>query len=296
MLIADNGEKSTKAAASPGGARAGRGRACRKRSDAMSLAAKWRFIHRGIKARHIDHRAELRALLGALSHTDVAVDVGAHKGSFVWPLSRAVPKGHVVAFEPQPFLASYLRRACRSAHLDNVFVEGVGVSDRSGLKRLAIIEGGTHSHGASFEVALAEREPCRFIDVPVVSLDDYFSDQQSKIGAIKIDVEGHELSVLKGAVAIIAAYRPTILCEAEDRHKGSGTVATVLDFMANQNYNSYFFMKSKLRPVSEFDQTIHQRDIGGRFWNAADYCNSFLFTSRPIRADRTKENSRTGAA
>jgi hypothetical protein len=101
-------------------------------------------------------------------------------------------------------------------------------------------------------------------------------------------VEGHELSVLKGAVAIIAAHRPTILCEAEDRHKGSGAVATVLDFMADQNYNSYFFMKSKLRPVSEFDQTIHQRDIGGRFWNAADYCNSFLFTSRPIRADRTK--------
>jgi FkbM family methyltransferase len=247
----------------------------------MALPAKWHFIHRGLKTRYIDHRAELRALLGALSHTDVAVDVGAHKGSFVWSLSRAVPKGCVVAFEPQPFLASYLLRACRSAHLDNVVIEAAGVSHRSGRSKLAIIEGGTHSHGASFEAALAERERCRFIDVPTISLDDYFSGRQSKIGAIKIDAEGHELSVLKGAAAIIAAYRPTILCESEDRHKGSGNVAAVLDFMAEQSYSAYFFVKSKLRPVAEFDQRIHQRQAGERFWAAADYCNSFVFIPRP---------------
>ena len=250
----------------------------------MPLATKWRFVHRGLKTRFLDHRAELAALLAALSPADVAVDVGAHKGSFVWSLSRAVPKGRVVAFEPQPYLAGYLRDACQAARLDNVVVEAVGVSDRRGTAALAVIDSGTHSHGASFEPALAERERCRVIDVPTVSLDEYFHGQQAHIGAIKIDAEGHELAVLKGAAGIIAAHRPSILCESEDRHKAGGTVAAVIAFMAAQNYSGYFFDQSALRPAAEFDPRIHQRQGQGRFWEAPGYCNSFLFTPQLLTA------------
>jgi FkbM family methyltransferase len=246
----------------------------------MPLATKWRFIHRGLKTRYLDHRAELKALLAGLSPADVAVDVGAHKGSFVWSLSRAVPSGRVVAFEPQPYLAGYLRDACAAARLHNVVVEAAGVSDHRGTAVLSVIDSGTHSHGASFEAALAERERCRVIDVPTVALDDYFGGQPAHIGAIKIDAEGHELAVLKGAAGIIAAHRPTILCESEDRHKAGGTVAAVIAFMAAQNYSAYFFDQSVLRPAAEFDPHIHQRQGQGRFWEAPGYCNSFLFTPR----------------
>jgi FkbM family methyltransferase len=250
----------------------------------MPLATKWRFIHRGLKTRYFDHRAELTALLAGLSAADIAVDVGAHKGSFVWSLSRAVPKGHVVAFEPQPYLAGYLRDACEAARLHNVVVEAVGVSNRRGMAELSVIDAGTHSHGASFEAALAKRERCRVIDVPTMSLDDYFRDQRAHIGAIKIDAEGHELAVLNGAAGIIAAHRPTILCESEDRHKASGTVAAVIAFMAAQNYSGYFFDRSVLRPAAQFDPRIHQRQGQGRFWEAEGYCNSFLFTPQPVPA------------
>jgi FkbM family methyltransferase len=248
----------------------------------MPLATKWRFIHRGLKTRYLDHRAELTALLAGLSPADIAVDVGAHKGSFVWSLARAVPTGRVVAFEPQPYLAGYLRDACKAAHLDNVVIEAAGVSDRRGTAALSVIDSGTHSHGASFEAALAERERCRVIDVPTVTLDDYFRGQEARIGAIKIDAEGHELAVLNGAAGIIAAHRPTILCESEDRHKAGGTVAAVIAFMAAQDYSGYFFDQSALRPATEFDLHIHQRQGQGRFWEKPGYCNSFLFTPRPL--------------
>jgi FkbM family methyltransferase len=248
----------------------------------MPLATKWRFIHRGLKTRYLDHRAELTALLAGLSPADVAVDVGAHKGSFVWSLSRAVPKGRVVAFEPQPYLAGYLRHACTAARLHNVVVEAAGVSDRRGTAALSVIDSGTHSHGASFEAALAERERCRVIDVPTVALDDYFRDSEGHIGAIKIDAEGHELAVLKGAAGIVAAHRPTILCESEERHKAGGTVAPVLAFMIAQNYSGYFFDRSALRPAAEFDPRVHQPQGQGRFWEAPGYCNSFLFTPQPL--------------
>jgi FkbM family methyltransferase len=238
---------------------------------------KWRFVHRGLKARHLGHRAELRALRSALSPSDVVIDIGSHKGSYLWSLSRAVPDGRAVAFEPQPFLADYLRRACCAAGLTNVVIEAAGVSSRSGKLTLAVINQGTHSHGASFEGALADRHECRYVEVPVVSLDEYFSGEKAKIGAIKIDAEGHELSVLQGARNVIDAHRPTIVCESEDRHKHAGHVAAVLDFIGARNYSAYFLTGSRWRPAAEFDPQIHQRTDGERFWEAPDYYSNFLF-------------------
>jgi FkbM family methyltransferase len=238
---------------------------------------KWRFIHRGLKARYLDHRAELSALQSALSPSDVAVDIGTHKGRYLWSLSRAVPNGRAVAFEPQPFLADYLLRACCSAGLTNVVIEPSAVSSRTGKLTLAIIDHGTHSHGASFEAALADQHDCRHLEVPIVSLDEYFSSEKAKIGAIKIDVEGHELSVLEGATGLIDAHRPTIVCEAEERHKHAGHVAALLDFICARNYSGYFLAGSRWRPVAEFDPRLHQRSEGERFWQAPDYYNNFLF-------------------
>ena len=78
-------------------------------------APQLRFLYRGLRARLRDERAEIAALTGAIRPGDVAVDVGAHKGSFLPSLSWAAGPGKVVAFEPQPVLAEYLFRACRAA-------------------------------------------------------------------------------------------------------------------------------------------------------------------------------------
>jgi FkbM family methyltransferase len=245
----------------------------------MDLMTRLRFIHRGLKTRYIDHYAELSALLVALSPRDVVVDVGAHKGSYLWSLSRAVPQGRAIAFEPQPYLASYLLRACLAARLDNVVIEAVGVSAQSGKSKLAIPGAGRYLHGASLEPILLNEQTSYLIEVPTVSLDDYFSAEKSNIGAIKIDVEGHETQVLKGAERLISIHRPTILCESENRHRSAGGVAELLDFMAAQDYKGFFFQKSKLRPVAEFNPRVHQKQVGGRYWDAPDYCNNFIFRS-----------------
>jgi FkbM family methyltransferase len=243
------------------------------------MMTRLRFIHRGLKTRYIDHYAELSALLAALSPRDVVVDVGAHKGSYLWSLSRAVPKGRAIAFEPQPYLASYLLRACRAARLDNVVIEAVGVSAQSGKANLSIPGAGRYLQGASLEPILLDEQTSHVIEVPTVSLDDYFSAEKSNIGAIKIDVEGHEMQVLKGAERLITIHRPTILCESEDRHRGVGSVAELLDFMAAQDYNGFFFQKSKLHPITEFNPRIHQKQVGNRYWDAPDYRNNFIFRS-----------------
>jgi FkbM family methyltransferase len=237
----------------------------------------WRFVYRGFKARYRDESREIAALLNGLSPESVAIDIGANKGSYLWSLARAVPKGKVVAFEPQPVLAEYLKQACKSVGFKNVVVEAAGVSTKSGKLTLTVPGTGKDSPGASFERTANLREPHRQIDVPVVSLDDYFSAEQRKIGAMKIDVEGHEFSVLKGGAGLIAAHRPVIVCECEQRHLGGEDMKAVFDFVHSLGYEGFFSEKKRVRSLSEFDPKIHQRQTGEKFWNAPDYYNNFIF-------------------
>ena len=240
----------------------------------------WRFLYRGLKARYVDQRPELAALVGALHPGDVAVDVGANKGSYLLSLSRATPKGAVVAFEPQPVLAAYLRQACAASGLGNVVVEAAGVSSAAGVLTLAIPGDGASSPGASFEASVAASEPCRQIDVPTVTLDGYFAADSRRIGAIKVDVEGHEQSVLAGAVGLIDRHRPTIVIECEQRHLTGMTVADVVGFVTARDYSGWFVQRGRRVPIDRFDVAAHQRQQGERFWDGPDYCNNFIFEPR----------------
>ncbi len=237
---------------------------------------KFRFIYRGLKAKYRDQRVEIKAIINALQKDEIAIDVGANKGSYLWGMSRAVPDGKVIAFEPQPTLANYLKTACPVTGMSNVVIEAVGVSGENGMLTLAIPGGGESSPGASFESKVKNRESCRTVEVPVHSLDSYFSGEKNRIGAIKIDVEGHELSVLQGAQAVITKHSPLIVCECESRHMTEGDVFSVLDYFKSFSYDGFFVHRSRLVPVSEFDKDKHQREIGDRFWDSKDYCNNFI--------------------
>jgi FkbM family methyltransferase len=238
----------------------------------------WRFLYRGLKARYRDQRAELSALVRALSPGDVAVDVGANKGSYTWALARAVPDGRVVAFEPQPALAEYLTRACRSAGLANVKVEAAGLSAASGTLMLNVPGDGASSPDASFEAHAAAAGEARRIEVPTYALDDYFRDEAGRIGAIKIDVEGHEAAVLDGAAALIARHRPAVVMECEQRHlAGGAAVESVVGRLLGAGYTGWFVQRGTPRPIAEFDVRVHQAQGEGRFWDRPDYCNNFVF-------------------
>ena len=238
---------------------------------------KWRFIYRGLRARFRDQNLEITALINHLKEDDVAIDVGANKGSYLWALSKAVPKGKVIAFEPQKKLCDYLRKVCPLAGLHNVEVHAMGVSDASSILTLAIPGGADTSPGASFEHAVKTREVCQTIEVQTVTLDEFFKDEASRIGAIKIDVEGHELAVLMGAKKLITQHQPVIVCESERRHMTGKNVSHVFETMAELNYNGYFRYQGKNLSVTEFNSAIHQSETGERFWDSPDYCNNFIF-------------------
>src|ERR1700743_3070653 len=233
-----------------------------------------RFRIRALKARFRDQTAEFDVIRHHVRSGDIVCDIGANKGSFILWLSRWCGSGRVVAFEPQPEFAGRLAEVCRAIGLDNVRVEAKAVYSHSGDQELFVPSG--HSPGASLTHKAAEAASFTTLSVPVVALDDYF-DAIDKITLLKIDVEGAELGLLKGAERILRQHAPLLVFECENRHLAPGTVGDVFSYLEALGYEGSFVRRSQLSPIAEFDAAVHQRGDGEWFWKSRDYCNNFVF-------------------
>jgi FkbM family methyltransferase len=145
---------------------------------------------------------------------DTAVDVGAHVGFFAIQLAAAVgPGGRVYAFEPLAANAALLERSIAENDFgDRVVLERAAVADVAGTVTLRYARETLNSGGAFVEAAESEqseglvREPVR-----AVRLDDV--DLRRPVRLIKMDVEGAEPRVLRGARRLIARDRPVVITE-----------------------------------------------------------------------------------
>ena len=142
----------------------------------------------------------------------VCADLGANVGFFTLLLARLVgPTGRVVAFEPREDMADYLE--CNTARWPNV-----------NLRRVALTDGETasvdlHSGGWGTEVRstvledFAQREAdVRAVTVPATALDASFGSGD-RLDLVKVDIEGAEAVVLKGARRVLAEQRPAFVVE-----------------------------------------------------------------------------------
>jgi FkbM family methyltransferase len=233
-----------------------------------------RFGVRSIRARFRDQRAELVKIRQHIRPGDTVCDVGSNKGSFVYWLSRWCGSGQVIAFEPQPALAHRLATICTRLKLSNVRVESKAVYSVSGSMNLYIPDG--HEPGASLSQPLGTSTAVR---VPVTTLSDYFGEE-NRVAMIKIDVEGAELNVLKGAERILRQFSPLLVFECENRHLASGSVQDVFSYLFSLGYDGSFVSGGQILPIEEFDHSVHQPQIGDWYWKNKNYCNNFIFKAR----------------
>jgi FkbM family methyltransferase len=236
-----------------------------------------RFHIRALKARFRDQRAEFDVIKRHLRPDDVVCDIGANKGSFLGWLAKWVPDGRVVAFEPQPDLARYLTDICGSMPLRNVSVEPQAVYSQSGHLDLFMPTG--HQPGASLHRPDMDAGGVTTISVPTVALDDYF-DPGEKVALLKIDVEGAELAVFRGAERILRQHAPLLVFECENRHLAPGSVRDVFSYLEGLGYEGSFIRGDEVLPLASFDAAIHQRQEGDWFWKKNGYCNNFIFRRR----------------
>jgi FkbM family methyltransferase len=240
-----------------------------------------RFRVRALKARFRDQSIEFGVIRRHLQPSDIACDIGANKGSFIYWLSSWCRSGRVIAFEPQPELARRLETICRVIGLDNVKVEARAAYSRSGQQDLFVPRG--HQPGASLNRKAAEGESFEILSVPVVSLDEYFGEHD-KVRLLKIDAEGAEFEILKGAERILRQHAPLLVFECENRHLTCGDVSDVFAYLECLGYQGHFVCCNALLPIAKFDAAVHQRQSGDWFFKRKDYCNNFIFRKQAADA------------
>lgn len=212
---------------------------------------------------------------------DVVVDAGANYGAITARMARlAGPSGRVHAFEPDASNHASIERLTRSARTAPVTVHGAGLSDRAGSMALHIplLEGRRRSALASLTPPDGPHER---LDVPLVRLDDALAAESRRIAFLKIDVEGHELPVLRGAPERLARDRPAVLVEIE--HRLGSSVEEVAGLLAEHGYSGQVLAPGGPRPLAEFDLERDQlRHLGPSFspLHVPDgYLNDFLFSA-----------------
>ncbi|MBT9331823.1 FkbM family methyltransferase [Paracidobacterium acidisoli] len=143
-------------------------------------------------------------------------DVGANIGHYTWLLKTAVPHLSVVLFEALPANAALIRQTLDRCSFPDITLVSAGVSEQAGtaLLRTNAVAGATsslESEGATFE----ERHwgvPAGTLSIPLVSIDEQRAHHGS-IDLMKIDVEGHEAAVLRGAQQTIDSDQPILFVE-----------------------------------------------------------------------------------
>jgi FkbM family methyltransferase len=139
------------------------------------------------------------------------VDVGANIGYYTLLAASLVkPEGLVIAFEPSPYAYARLAQTVKQNNLPQVKLNQVGLSDAIGTAQLFLPrEVGNHSP------SMIPHHAGTPVNVPVTTLDEYIEAQKIQhIDLVKIDVEGLEPNVVRGATRAISQRRiKAILCE-----------------------------------------------------------------------------------
>lgn len=240
--------------------------------SAVHYTLPW-VAYRLIHSRHKHDEVELELLPVFVDSAREAIDVGANVGRYMAPLAKLAL--HVHAFEPHPRLAHVLK----SSSLRNVTVRQVAVSNVPGRVTLFIpVVDGRQDEGIAHIEENGDSPECKTILVEAITLDELAS---RNIGFVKIDVEGHEMSVLMGACELISEQRPTILVEAENRHH-EGAVAEIFSFFAKRGYRGLFVCGTQLLPFEQFDPLMQDTDLFKKLESDAPrksvpYVNNFLF-------------------
>lgn len=136
------------------------------------------------------------------------IDVGCHKGEILNSILKYAPEGKHFAFEPIPYLFTQLENKFKN----KAVIYSYALSDKSGVSSFQLVKNAPAYSGINkrkYDISNPEIEE---IKVELKMLDEIIPIE-TKINFIKIDVEGAEFGVLKGAKSLLIKNRPTVIFE-----------------------------------------------------------------------------------
>jgi FkbM family methyltransferase len=210
------------------------------------------------------HNPEL-TLLRHFNQGGMFVDIGANIGDYSRVACLQFSK--VLAIEPIPELACQLQRELPG----NVEVLRAALSDAPGTATLYIpvAQGVIITGLASLNRDANARAEFREVVVTLLTLDQIHLE---RVDLIKIDVEGLEESVLRGATGTLQRDWPGLIIEIEERHH-TGRTPIIFQMLRDLEYQSYYLRNGRLTPV----RGDPSRPGSYNYDEAGEYIVNFIF-------------------
>lgn len=208
----------------------------------------------------VNEEPEMKFLYFLCQKNMTSLDVGAKFGMYTYRLNDHSNK--VVAFEPIEELSDALSKIFRRNNID---VMPFALSDNIGqvAMRTPLYKSGNPCYGRS---SIEIENPLEFektdgwdeFTVETIRLDDL---ALKDIGFIKIDVEGHEQSVLAGGILTIQKYKPALLVEANNSHLPQA-IEKLINWAKCNDYLAFFVYDEKILPIEKYDIEYHHHQKG----------------------------------
>ncbi|MBI2258841.1 MAG: FkbM family methyltransferase [Flavobacteriia bacterium] len=210
------------------------------------------YIYFGLKDPGFDQ------LMSLSKDSKVIFDIGANIGFTALNMATLSKNAIVYAFEPDSFNFNKLESNFMLNNLNNLIILNFGLGDEEDKFKLAIVTP-DNLGGNSIDNSATEN----FSWVEIKRLDAFVESNDIKsLDLIKIDVEGFELNVLKGAEKIIKEHLPTMFIEVDDNNlKNHDSSAKELIIFLEKFYTNIFDAESKKKITSYDDFTNCHFDV-----------------------------------
>ncbi len=171
-------------------------------------------ITRNLAVENIYEPCELKFVYQFLKRKMTFIDIGAHNGVYtIFGAKKVGEEGKVLAIEPSKREFNILRMNVRRNKLKNIKLinDAVGEKDEERFLKIAQIQ--KSGHNTFYNFVYEQTKLAYYQKVKIRTLDEIIEKEKIKPDLIKIDTEGSEYDILKGAQNTIKKYRPAFLIE-----------------------------------------------------------------------------------
>lgn len=177
----------------------------------------------------------------------IVVEAGANIGTHTVPLGKLVgPQGKVICFEPQRIIFQTLCANIALSSLTNVVAHWNGLGESHGSLFVPNIDYAAQQNFGGISLEKFEEGE----RVPIMTLDDL---ELTRLDMLKADVEGMELSVLKGGKNTIEACRPVLYLECDRKDRA----ADLINYLFDLNYVCHWHRPPMFNPNNFFENPVN---------------------------------------
>ena len=235
------------------------GRLLPKRPEIYEIAQRYVDDYRGENNSNPETNGEYRLLSRLLPKASVAFDVGANVGQWTKRALSINPTLHIHCFEPN---SRTYRKLCENDFPPAVVRNNIGLGSSAERRRLYLFDDFPEMDSLYRRQgleAIGLKPQGREEMIQLTTLDDYCRRQRvDRIDFLKVDVEGHELEVFKGAAGMLARRA---IRQIQFEYGGCNIDAGVLlkdllSFFGDYDYSFYKILPDRLLSVPRYDQRM----------------------------------------